>query len=93
MTTRTSIKKSQSAALKKRLKQTRRKRRREDIIHVVMDDKDLLARNSERIPKNTKKVDFWCLNIWNQWAAKRKSFFLSVHEMEGMWVYVRGILL
>ena len=26
-----------------------------------LDDKELLARNSERIPKNTKS--FWCLNI------------------------------
>ena len=29
---------------------------------IVVDDKELLARNSERIPKNTKKVTFWCLN-------------------------------
>jgi len=31
---------------------------------IVVDDKELLARNSERIPKNTKKVTFWCLNVW-----------------------------
>ena len=30
---------------------------------IVVDDKELLARNSERIPKNTKKVTFWCLNV------------------------------
>ena len=30
---------------------------------VVVDDKELLARNSERNPKNTKKVTFWCLNV------------------------------
>ena len=33
---------------------------------LVVDDKELLARNSERIPKNTKKVTFWCLNVWNE---------------------------
>ena len=32
---------------------------------IVVDDKELLARNSETIPKNTKKVTFWCLNVWN----------------------------
>ena len=30
---------------------------------IVVDDKELLARNSERIPKNTKKVTFSCLNV------------------------------
>ena len=30
---------------------------------IVADDKELLARNGERIPKNTKKVTFWCLNV------------------------------
>ena len=30
---------------------------------IVSDDKELLARTSERIPKNTKKVTFWCLNV------------------------------
>ena len=30
---------------------------------IVVDDKELLARNSEKIPKNTKKVTFWCLNV------------------------------
>ena len=30
---------------------------------IVVDDKELLARNRERIPKNTKKVTFWCLNV------------------------------
>ena len=38
-----------------------------------MDDKELLARNSEIIPKNTKKVNFWCLNVWNEWAAERNA--------------------
>ena len=38
-----------------------KKTSRRDII--VVDDKELLARNSERIPKNTKKVTFWCLNV------------------------------
>ena len=33
---------------------------------IVVDDKELLARNSERIPKNTKKITFWCLNVWNE---------------------------
>ena len=33
---------------------------------VVVDDKELLARNSQRIPKNTKKVNFWYLNVWNE---------------------------
>ena len=28
---------------------------------IAVDDKELLARNSERIPNNTKKVTFWCL--------------------------------
>ena len=38
-----------------------------------MDDKELLARNSERIPKNTKKVNLWCLNVWNEWVALRNA--------------------
>ena len=33
---------------------------------IVVDDKELLARNSERIPKNTEKATFWCLNVWNE---------------------------
>ena len=33
---------------------------------IVVDDKELLARNSERIPKKTKKVTFWCFNVWNE---------------------------
>ena len=40
---------------------------------IVVDDKELLARNSERIPKNTKKVTFWCLNVWNKWATERNA--------------------
>ena len=40
---------------------------------IVIDDKELLARNSERIPKNTKKVTFWCLNVWNEWATERNA--------------------
>ena len=66
---------------------------------VVVDDKELLASNSEKIPKNTKKVNFWCLNVWNKWAAERNAvevkslFCLSMREMEGMWVCSRGILL
>lgn len=38
---------------------------------IVVDDKVPLARNSERIPKNTKKVTIWCLNVWNDWATER----------------------
>lgn len=45
---------------------------------IVVDDKDLLARNSERIPKNTKKVNFWCLNVWNEWATQRNALKLSL---------------
>ena len=62
-----SIKKSQSAVLKKRLKQTRRKRQR-GISQSWMTD--LLAGNSERIPKNTKKrklLVFECL----EWVGSR----------------------
>ena len=33
---------------------------------IVVDDKELLSRNRERIPKKTKKVTFWCLNVWNE---------------------------
>ena len=40
---------------------------------IVVDDKELLARNSERIPKNTKMVTFWCLNVWNEWATERNA--------------------
>ena len=43
-----------------------RSKRRRGISSVVVDDKELLARNNERIPKNTKKVTFWCLNVWNE---------------------------
>ena len=93
-------------SVEKETKANKKKASKRDII--VVDDKDLLARNSERIPKNTKKVNFWCLNVWNEWAAERNAlpqnsadlfsqvkslFCLSVREMEGMWVCARGILL
>ena len=47
---------------------------------IVVDDKELLARNSERILKNTKKVTFWCLNVWNEW------------QPDGMHCEVHGVL-
>ncbi len=40
---------------------------------IVVDDKELLARNSERIPNNTKKANLWCLNVWNAWATERNT--------------------
>ena len=40
---------------------------------IVVDDKELLARNSERIPKNPKKVTFWRLNVWNEWETGRNA--------------------
>ena len=63
LTRRKSIKKSQSAALKKGTETNAKKAPGRDLITV--DDKGLLARNNERIPENTKKVTFWCLNVWN----------------------------
>ena len=46
---------------------------------IVVDDKELLARNSERIPKNRKKkVTFWCLNVWNEWATERNALRVDV---------------
>ena len=45
---------------------------------IVVDDKELLARNSERIPKNTKKATFWCLNVWNEWATERNALRVGV---------------
>ena len=58
-------------SVEKETKANKKKASKRDII--VVDDKELLARNSERIPKNTKKVNFWCLNVWNEWAAERNS--------------------
>ena len=58
-------------SVEKETKANKKKASKRDII--VVDDKDLLARNSERIPKNTKKVNFWCLNVWNEWAAERNA--------------------
>ena len=84
-------------SVEKETKANKKKASKRDII--VVDDKDLLARNSERIPKNTRKVNFWCLNVWNEWAAERNAlpqnsadlffqvkslFCLSAHEMGGM---------
>ena len=40
---------------------------------IVVDAKELLAKNNERMPKNTKKVTFWCLNVWNEWAIERNA--------------------
>ena len=46
---------------------------------IVVDDKELLTRNSERIPKNRKKkVTFWCLNVWNEWATERNALRVDV---------------
>ena len=57
--------------VEKETKANKKKASKRDII--VVDDKELLARNSERIPKNTKKVNFWCLNVRNEWAAERNA--------------------
>ena len=58
-------------SVEKETKANKKKASKRDII--VVDDKDLLARNSERIPKNTKKVNFWCLNVCNERAAERNA--------------------
>ena len=49
--------------VEKETKANKKKASKRDII--VVDDKELLARNSQRIPKNTKKVNFWCLKVWH----------------------------
>ena len=51
---------------------------------IVVGDKELLARNSERIPKNTKKVTFGCLNV---------VLFVSACNAMRVGVHARGILL
>ena len=57
--------------VEKETKANKKKASKRDII--VVYDKELLARNSERIPKDTKKVNFWCLNVKNEWAAERNA--------------------
>ena len=59
------------ASVDKEAETNEKKTSKKDII--VVDDKGLLARNSERIPKNTKKVTFWCLNVWNELATERNA--------------------
>ena len=54
-------KKVSIGSVEKETKANKKKASKRNII--VVDDKELLARNIERIPKNTKKVNFWCLNI------------------------------
>ena len=58
-------------SVKKESKANKKKASKRDII--VVDDQELRARNGERIPKNTTKVNFWCLNVWNKWAAERNA--------------------
>ena len=68
MTTRTSIKKSRSpGSVEKETKANKKKASKRDI--TVVDDKEVLARNSERIPKNTTKVNFWCECL--EWVGSR----------------------
>ena len=45
-------------SVEKETKTNKKKASKWDI--TVVDDKAVLARNSERIPKNTTKVNFWC---------------------------------
>ena len=40
---------------------------------VTVNDEELLVRNSERIPTNTKKTTTWCLSVWDDWATQRNS--------------------
>ena len=40
---------------------------------AIVNDKEVLARNGERIPLNTKKTTSWNLKVWNEWAAERNS--------------------
>ena len=70
LTTRTSIKKSQSAVLKKRLKQTRKRRRGMSWLWMTKSCWPVTVRKSQR---TLKKVNFWCLNVWNKWAAERNA--------------------
>ena len=39
----------------------------------VVDDKEIMARNNERIPKNSKVATVWCLNAWDEWATERNA--------------------
>ena len=88
------MKKSQSAALIiKEAETNEKKTSKRDII--VVDDKELLARTSERIPKNTKEVTFCCLNVWNEWASERialpqNSADLFTQVPSGVWVCCEG---
>ena len=34
---------------------------------VALNDAQVLARNAELVPLNTKKTTLWCLNIWDEW--------------------------
>lgn len=64
LTTRTSI-----SSVEKEDKANKKKSSKRDII--VVDSKDLLARNRDRTQKHAKKVNFWCFNVWNEGAAKQ----------------------
>ena len=59
------------ASVDKEAETNEKKTSKRDII--VVDDKGLLFRHSERIPKNTKKVTFWCLNVWNELVTERNA--------------------
>ena len=54
-------------------KDTRANKKKASKRDVIVMEEDLLARNSDRTPKNTKKVNFWGLNVWNEWAAERNA--------------------
>ena len=57
------------SSVEKETKANKKKASNRDI--MVVDGKVLLARKSERIPKNTKKVNVGCLNVWEEWVAER----------------------
>ena len=40
---------------------------------TALNDSEVLARNSERIPLNTKKTTLWCLNVWDEWRNERNT--------------------
>ena len=62
-------------SVEKETKANKKKASKRDII--VVDEKELLARNSERIPKNTKKVNFWCLN--DACGCVLGEFYCNIH--------------
>ena len=43
---------------------------------IAVDDKaEILATNSERIPQNTVKATWWCLNVWNDWTIEQGEYY------------------